>query len=94
MKRLCPDCDSPVATKAQWNNNHNDGNGCECDECCAICWGVCSVGVPERIERLRARVAVLEAALRKLRDAHANDVNLEQWEEDMIDAALKDPGTP
>lgn len=36
---VCKDCLRPIATKAQWNNNHNDGNGCECEECVSVCWG-------------------------------------------------------
>lgn len=39
MSEVCKDCLRPPATKAQWANDHGDGNGCECSECVSVCWG-------------------------------------------------------
>jgi hypothetical protein len=38
---ICDVCLHPKATQAQWDNDndHGDGNGCQCAECASVCWG-------------------------------------------------------
>ncbi len=37
----CAQCNRPVATQADYDRpgHGDDGNGCECSECVALCWG-------------------------------------------------------
>lgn len=56
----CETCDRPRASAYQWSEEysklHGDGNGCECEDCCAVCWGGC-VMTPMAKEKRRKEVA-------------------------------------
>lgn len=60
---MCPDCKRPLATKAQWENNHNDGNGCQCAECSTSCWGGYDCRQAEKALKLTATTPVLDGSI-------------------------------
>lgn len=60
----CEQCDKQLATEADYNRpgHGDDGDGCECAECCALCWGDPFVCAQDAVD-WRARALAAEARL-------------------------------
>jgi hypothetical protein len=68
----CTQCDKPLAQSHHWEpeyeKQHGNGNGCECAECIAICWGGCvlagkSIDWRSRCLTAESRLATAEAVV-------------------------------
>ncbi len=72
-RERCETCDRPFATDAQWSGpdaHGQDGDGCSCDECIAVCWGECIMAGMSVDWRTRAIAA--ESALAAMRERLGN----------------------